>query len=298
MKYKYNNQWLDINIKALDSMPIGSIIAFAGTTIPNGWLECNGASITQSSYPDLYAIIGGTLPNMKGKVIVGQNTSDTDFDTLGETGGSKALVKHKHDVKYQSYPIVINRDASSSTTSGDRVVGFKTSDTTSTSELKTVDVGSNTADISKGNMPPYIVEKYIIKAFNVVPTMAGIVNANSTSTTDGYSCKYVNDKLEWKKGDSVTIGNGVGFGVTGGSGGACYVSIPLSKPINSSVSSATITINAGSSVRYEGNEVTISSFTLGEMFKEAGTLRIYTNNIQLPPHRIVGLFYNITITFS
>lgn len=303
-KYKDGNTWKELSIKALDSMPIGSIIAFAGTTIPNGWLECNGSAVSRTTYADLFSTIGtshgsgnGTttfnIPNLKGKTIFGLNTNDLDFEAIGNDGGEK-----KHTLTTDEMPAHSHTQRVEwSNTSYDNSIAV----TIANSKL-VVDKGLTTGSAGGGqahnNLPPYIVEKYIIKAFNVVPTMAGIVNADSTSSTDAYSCKYVNDKLEWKKGDSVTIGNGVGFGVTGGSGGAAYVSIPLSKPINSSVSSATITINAGSSVRYEGNEVTISSFTLGDMFKEAGTIRIYTNNIQLPPHRIVGLFYNITITFS
>lgn len=33
-----------------------------------------------------------------GKAIVGQDTSDTDFDTVGETGGSKYLQEHSHSI--------------------------------------------------------------------------------------------------------------------------------------------------------------------------------------------------------
>lgn len=47
MKYKYNNQWVDINIKALDSMPVGTQVEFTGDDIPTGWEEVNDYSTTE-----------------------------------------------------------------------------------------------------------------------------------------------------------------------------------------------------------------------------------------------------------
>ena len=50
-------------------LPIASEIEYAGTTPPNGFLACDGSTITQSAYPELYAIIGGTLPSKSGYII-------------------------------------------------------------------------------------------------------------------------------------------------------------------------------------------------------------------------------------
>lgn len=49
MKYKYNDQWVDVNIKALDSMPVGTKILFDGDVldIPVGWEEVNDYSTTE-----------------------------------------------------------------------------------------------------------------------------------------------------------------------------------------------------------------------------------------------------------
>ena len=41
--------------------------------------------------------LGGTWVNYgAGRVLVGQDTNDSDFDTIGETGGSKELQAHTH----------------------------------------------------------------------------------------------------------------------------------------------------------------------------------------------------------
>ena len=46
--------------------PIGSIIMFAGNgTIPSGYLECNGQTISNVTYPVLCTVLGATVvPNI------------------------------------------------------------------------------------------------------------------------------------------------------------------------------------------------------------------------------------------
>ena len=44
MKYKYNNQWVDLSIKALDSMPVGTQVEYTGTDIPTGWEQVDDYS--------------------------------------------------------------------------------------------------------------------------------------------------------------------------------------------------------------------------------------------------------------
>lgn len=39
MKYKYNNQWKDLTVKAGDTLPIGTIVDYDGTVIPSGYEE-------------------------------------------------------------------------------------------------------------------------------------------------------------------------------------------------------------------------------------------------------------------
>jgi hypothetical protein len=39
-------------------LPAGSVIAFAGSSVPDGFLACNGAAISRALYPDLFGAIG------------------------------------------------------------------------------------------------------------------------------------------------------------------------------------------------------------------------------------------------
>lgn len=63
------------------STPSGSIITFAGTTTPDGYLLCNGQEVSRTTYSDLFAAIGTTygstsgttfkVPDLRGEFIRG-----------------------------------------------------------------------------------------------------------------------------------------------------------------------------------------------------------------------------------
>lgn len=83
-------------------MPVGVILDYIGTTAPTvKWLTMVGQVITggQTLYPDLWAILPASMksgvdiimPDTRGRVSVGYNSSDTDFDAIGETGGAKTV---------------------------------------------------------------------------------------------------------------------------------------------------------------------------------------------------------------
>jgi microcystin-dependent protein len=95
--------------------PIGSVTAYAMDTPPVGWLLCDGTVHNISSYPTLGAGLGSTyggngtttfaVPNLKGRMPVGLDSTQTEFDTRGETGGAKThtltgaeIPSHLHSV--------------------------------------------------------------------------------------------------------------------------------------------------------------------------------------------------------
>lgn len=87
-------------------MPSGSIVAFAGTLAPPGWLICDGTSYSTTVFASLFSILaysyGGAgasfnVPNLKGKVIHGLDSGQTEFTSVGTTGGSKtSTATHTH----------------------------------------------------------------------------------------------------------------------------------------------------------------------------------------------------------
>lgn len=64
----------------LSSLPAGSLVPFSGTTVPSGFLLCNGQSFNTETYPNLFNAIGykyggsGTtanVPNLNGRHLQG-----------------------------------------------------------------------------------------------------------------------------------------------------------------------------------------------------------------------------------
>ena len=70
--------------------PIGSIVLWSKSTIPTGWLECNGTTFNSTTYPDLFTVLGGnTLPDLKGRFVLSRNDPSLPLNTTGSiTGGS------------------------------------------------------------------------------------------------------------------------------------------------------------------------------------------------------------------
>lgn len=99
--------------------PIGEITIWATGSAPTGWLICDGSAVSRSTYSGLFAVLGTTygagdgsttfnLPNLKGRVVVGRDATDTDFDVLGETRGSKTHVLTVSEIPTHSHAITIN----------------------------------------------------------------------------------------------------------------------------------------------------------------------------------------------
>ena len=186
----------DMNIKSMDALAIGTVVAFAGETIPTGWLECNGASITQQQYPELYDLIGGTLPNLKGKTIVGLDTTDNDFTPIGKTGGEKIHTLNVDEIPshlHGGLNITGNAITMNGTGSGSFYSCSFNDYNVSGNAIYTDNTGGSQPH---NNLQPYAVYKWIIKAKNTTPTMASVVDAYSESTTDAYSCNYVNNNFQ------------------------------------------------------------------------------------------------------
>jgi len=109
--------------------PTGSLVPFAGTSAPTGWLFCYGQAVSRTTYVDLFTALGTTygsgdgsttfnLPDLRGRVIAGKDdmggasanrltdqSGGLNGDTLGDSGGSEThtlteaqLPAHTHTV--------------------------------------------------------------------------------------------------------------------------------------------------------------------------------------------------------
>lgn len=88
------------------SSPVGTVASYAGTSIPVGWLQCSGQSLSTTSYPSLFTAIGYTyggsggsfnVPDLRGEFIRGLDSSRgvDSGRTLGSAQSSQNLA-HTH----------------------------------------------------------------------------------------------------------------------------------------------------------------------------------------------------------
>jgi len=179
-----SNAYIDKNISVTQSntdlTQLGIGKEYYGSSLPNGgYLWGDGSAISRITYADLFAVIGTTygvgngsttfnLPNRKGKVNVGLDSSQTEFNILGKTGGEKAhtlnvneIPSHSH-TEYLSSSTVNGSTGSESNTHIDGNIIWSTNAVKAITELQTDNTGGG---LSHNNLSPYIVCNYIIKAY-------------------------------------------------------------------------------------------------------------------------------------
>jgi microcystin-dependent protein len=106
--------------------PAGVISQYAGSTAPTGYLLCQGQSVSTTTYSSLFDVIGyaygGTgssfnLPNLQNRIPVGKGP-DAEFDTLGETGGSKTNTLLAANLPLHSHSGTTNHETQTHSHSG------------------------------------------------------------------------------------------------------------------------------------------------------------------------------------
>lgn len=103
--------------------PIGTIIDFAGTTPPGGYLICDGSEYSSNEYPELAQVLGTTwgvasvstfaVPNLMGRGTVGsgQNyfTPTSGISTsVGSYGGSLSIELQRSQIPRHHHDFTIN----------------------------------------------------------------------------------------------------------------------------------------------------------------------------------------------
>lgn len=158
----------------------GLIMLYAGDTAPDGWLFCDGAAVSRTTYAALFAAIASTfgdgdgsttfnLPDIQGRVPVGVG-SGTGLTTrnLADTGGEEAhvltvseLASHSHDdaghvhSEGTATPTLINGGLEAPASSAFPSVGL-----TGTGYAS---LGNTGSDDPHNTMPPFIALNYCIR---------------------------------------------------------------------------------------------------------------------------------------
>lgn len=145
--------------------PAGSMMLWPTNTAPSGWLLADGTAVSRTTYATLFAVIGITygagdgsttfnVPNLKGRVPVGRDAVQTEFDTLGEQGGAKTHTLTVGEMPAHQHSELAPGDSGSLTFNGSPLSVY-TAVFSSTGYA-----GGNGAH---NNLQPYITLNYIIK---------------------------------------------------------------------------------------------------------------------------------------
>ena len=93
-RYDFDGQ----SLTGIQGLNTGLIIPWTDSSVPSGFLECNGAAVSRSTYSDLFAVIGTTygagngsttftLPDLQDDVTV----SKSNNKALASTGGANTV---------------------------------------------------------------------------------------------------------------------------------------------------------------------------------------------------------------
>lgn len=92
---------MDVSTTIVAGVPAGSVLDFAGSSAPSGYLICDGSLVSRTTYARLYDAVGTTwgagdgsttfqLPDLRGRVTLGVGTgSSLTSRVLAATGGAE-----------------------------------------------------------------------------------------------------------------------------------------------------------------------------------------------------------------
>lgn len=204
-----------------DTVPIGTINPFLGSTAPYGYLLCQGQKVSKAIYKELYEICGDTfgqstdtefyLPDLRGQTIAGYKEGDITFGTLGGLIGSlthlhstgnhtltaaeSGLRDHQHGGLFLDGTEVGIGNGSSSgysqgISSGNRGTRYITGQSTSAPASQPHNHGDTS---SNSSLQPTIVLNWIVKAFQLMPNQSYVSSIKQNSDINTYSCNYINN---------------------------------------------------------------------------------------------------------
>jgi microcystin-dependent protein len=86
------------NLTGIEGIPTATIVPWSSASVPTGFLECNGQTVSRSTYSALFAIVGTTygagdgsstflVPDLQNNVAVGKSNNKA----LASTGGANTV---------------------------------------------------------------------------------------------------------------------------------------------------------------------------------------------------------------
>ena len=102
--------WLELAQNNGPQVPIGSVVGWALTSsVPTGWLECDGSNVSRTTYAELFAVIGTTygtgdgsttfgLPDFNGKHLRGTTNTGLLGTNVGSDSVNVPVPQHSHSM--------------------------------------------------------------------------------------------------------------------------------------------------------------------------------------------------------
>lgn len=211
MKYKYNGQWYNLSCSLnVSNLLIGEIIEYAGESIPGGYLVCDGSAVSRTEYSELFDVIGTlygsgdgsttfNLPDLRGKVVTGLNTTNSNFNVLGKMGGEEAHTLTVSEIPSHNHTITTFRQYQDGASTDSTKIG-RTIPAADGGDVSSITSNQTGGGQAHNNLQPYITINYLIRAKktkNVLASGSTVVNSLSgDSTVDAPSVRAVNKGIE------------------------------------------------------------------------------------------------------
>jgi len=158
-------------------VPVGTVVPYAGTAAPTGWLLCFGQLVNRTTYAALFAVVSTTygagdgsttfgLPDLRGRVVAGQDdmggssanrltglSGGVDGDVLGAAGGAETHTLTTAELASHTHSTPTSDGSTAFTTGGTQTPARNTDGTT----------GSAGSGSAHNNVQPTFILNYIIK---------------------------------------------------------------------------------------------------------------------------------------
>ena len=153
------------------SVPVGTIVAYAGVNVPDEWLVCDGTPYRKADYPALAAMLGATgtggefmVPDLRGRFLMGAS----DTHPPASTGGEEAHTLTVDEMPSHSHPVVgpgsWEQGAGIWGSNVGAGSGWSTVSSYQSGALGRLEAASAGGGHPHNNLPPFYTVVYIIKA--------------------------------------------------------------------------------------------------------------------------------------
>ena len=180
-RYDFNGE----NLTDIDLVNTGLIIPWTDSSIPSGFLECNGQAVSRSTYAALFAVVGTTygsgngsttfnVPDLQDDVPVGKSPNKAlastgganTVTTSGSIGGNAAntslsnptIASHSHNINR-----INNKNAGGNHPVWDRPVSGRASGNSGGGGGHSHPLSANFSGNANSIVQPYLTVIYVIK---------------------------------------------------------------------------------------------------------------------------------------